>query len=57
MEDGAIAHICLANKVKFAVIRIISDGEGQTMDYQQFSKIAAEKSVNIMKNFLKNEEV
>jgi len=57
MEGGAIAHVCLANKVKFAVIRIISDGEGQTMDYQQFSKIAAEKSVNIMKNFLKNEEV
>ena len=57
MEGGAIGHICVANRVPFAVIRTISDGKGDALDFITFSKIAADKSVDIIKEFIKNYEV
>ncbi len=52
MEGGAIAHVCFMNNVKFAVIRIISDGSSN-VDYVTFKKESSEQSVNLLKEFIK----
>ena len=56
MEGGAIGHVCFANGVPFGVLRAISDNAdgSSNMDYPQFMRIAAEKSINIIKQFIKN---
>ena len=38
MEGGSIGHVCYVNKVPFAILRSISDGEGGSMDYQTFAE-------------------
>ena len=41
MEGGSIGHVCYVNKVPFAILRSISDGEGASMDYATFAEKAA----------------
>lgn len=54
MEGAAIAQVCYINKVRFVVIRAISDSaDGSAdMDYSEFSKLAAERSSNVVKLLL-----
>lgn len=54
MESGAMAHVCLLNGVKFAVIRSISDKADNSshMDYSEFVKIAADNSIRMVKAFV-----
>jgi len=55
MEGGAIGHVCYANKVDFGVLRAISDNaDGSShMDFPQFTKIAAEKTITVLSEFIK----
>lgn len=56
MEGGAIGHVCYSNGVKFGVIRAISDnasGDALT-DYESFKLSAAEKTIKIVTDFVKN---
>ena len=55
MEGGAIGHVCFANNVRFGVLRVISDNAdgSSNMEYSQFIRIAAQKSTNIMKQFIR----
>ncbi len=52
MEGAAIGQVCYVNKVPFAVMRTISDGKGEALDYQTFVVSAAKKSMEIIKQFL-----
>ena len=54
MEGASIGQVCYVNKVPFAVMRTISDGKGEALDYMTFSKIAANRSIDIIKKFLMN---
>ena len=51
MEGAAIGHVAYVNEVPFAVLRVISDG-GDGMEFTEFVKIAAERSVKLTKKFL-----
>lgn len=51
MEGGAIAHVCVVNNTKFAVLRTISDGANE-MDFETFKVKAAEMSIDIMNKFV-----
>ena len=56
MEGGAVGHVCYANDVKFGVIRAISDnasGDALT-DYESFKLAAANKTISIVTDFVKN---
>lgn len=52
MEGASIAQVCYVNKVPFCVMRTISDGKGEAMDYQAFAVSAAKKSMEIIEKFL-----
>lgn len=52
MEGGSIGHVCYVNKVPFAILRSISDGEGGAMDYQTFAEQAAEKAIEVIVDFI-----
>ncbi len=52
MEGGSIGHVCTVNKVPFAVLRSISDGDGGAMDYQTFAEKAAEVSIEVVLEFI-----
>ena len=52
MEGASIAQVCYVNKVPFCVMRTISDGKGEAMDYQTFAVSAAKKSMEIIEKFL-----
>lgn len=54
MEGASIGQVCYVNNVPFAVMRTISDGKGEAIDYMTFAVSAAEKSILIIENFLKN---
>lgn len=56
MEGAAIAQACYVNKVRFALIRSISDeADGHSsMDYQQFIGIAVKNSSNVIKSLFKD---
>lgn len=56
MEGGSIGHVCVMNGVPFGVLRAISDGanDDSHMDYPAFAKMAAENSVKIILELLKN---
>ena len=54
MEGASIGQVCYVNKVPFAIMRTISDGKGEALDYQTFAGSAAKKSMQIIENFLKN---
>jgi len=55
MEGAAVAQVCYVNRVKYAVIRAISDNADGTadMDYGEFSKIAARNSAEVVKSLLR----
>ena len=52
MEGGSIGHVCYVNKVPFAILRSISDGEGGSMDYQTFAEKAALQSILVVIDFI-----
>lgn len=56
MEGASIGHVCTMNNVRFGVLRAISDGanDDSTMDYPTFAKMAAENSIKIILELLKN---
>lgn len=55
MEGGAIAHVAYLNKVAFVIIRAISDKADNSADmtYEEFVKIAAKNSKDMVVNILK----
>ena len=55
MEGGSVGHVCYANNVDFGIIRSISDNASgdALMDYETFKTIAAEKTTQIVINFIK----
>ena len=53
MEGGSIGHVCSVNKVPFAVLRTISDGDGAAMDYSVFAPKAAMQSIEVIMEALK----
>lgn len=54
MEGGAVGHVCYRNKVPFCVFRVISDdfSKNKGMDYKAFSRIAADRSVKIINEYI-----
>ncbi len=52
MEGGSIGHVCFVNKVPFAILRSISDGEGGAMDYETFAEKAALQSILVVVDFI-----
>ena len=54
MEGGAIAHVATVNGVPFVVLRAISDSaDGDaTMDYPTFARLAADRSVAVLRTYL-----
>ncbi len=56
MEGGAVGHVCYANGVKFAVLRAISDSASgdALVDYETFKSAAAQKTIKIVTDFIKN---
>lgn len=54
MEGAAIAHACWLNGIPFVIIRAISDdaSEKAEMSYEQFSKIAARRSGELVEKML-----
>ncbi len=57
MEGAAIAHVCYVNRIPFGVLRAISDsatGDG-AMEYNEFMKLAADRSVAILDQFCKED--
>lgn len=56
MEGAAIGQTCYVNKVPFAVLRTISDGDGGGMEYEQFKPLAADISISAVLDFLKSPE-
>ncbi len=58
MEGAAIGQVCYVNRVPFGVLRVISDsadGDG-AMEYSEFLPMAANRSTNIIHQFLKQTE-
>ncbi len=54
MEGGGIGQTCYVNNVPFSVLRAISDGgdENSHLDYPTFVKMAAERSIEVIKKFI-----
>ncbi len=57
MEGASIGQVCYVNNVPFAIIRSISDGKGEALDYFTFSELAAKQSIKILKKFIEKYEV
>lgn len=58
MEGAAIGQVCYVNQVPFGVLRVISDsanGDG-AMEYSEFLPMAANRSTNIIHEFLQQTE-
>ena len=55
MEGAAIAHVATVNGTPFAVLRAISDeADGEaSMDYPTFVRMAAARSVKVLRRFLR----
>lgn len=52
MEGGAIAQVCTVNKVRFAILRTVSDSECE--DFAVFSEKAADIAAGIILNYIKS---
>ncbi|MBQ5439325.1 MAG: 5'-methylthioadenosine/adenosylhomocysteine nucleosidase [Clostridia bacterium] len=54
MEGGAMAQVCYINKIPFSVMRAISDGgdDNSHLDYNEFLKMASQRSVDVMNKFV-----
>ncbi len=57
MEGASIGQVCYINKIPFSIIRTISDGKGEVLDYLTFSELAAKQAIKIIKNFINKYEV
>ena len=56
MEGGSIGQVCRINKLPFAVLRCISDSmssEEDCIEYSTFSRLAADKTIDIITEFAK----
>ncbi len=56
MEGGSIGQVCRINKIPFAVLRCISDSmssEDDSMEYSAFSRLAADKTIEIITELMK----
>lgn len=55
MEGASIGQVCYVNGVEFAVLRAISDSlsDESGMEFSEFVKIAAENSINVIDEFIK----
>lgn len=56
MEGGSIGQVCYRNEVPFGILRCISDSihEHEFVDYVKFREVAAEKSIDVITQFLHN---
>ncbi len=56
MECASIGQVCTLNNVRYAALRIMSDGanDDASMTYDEFAPKAANMSINIILEFLKN---
>ena len=58
MEGGSIGQVCYINKIPFAVLRSISDDsscdEGAQVEYNTFSRSAAQKAIEIITAFIED---
>jgi adenosylhomocysteine nucleosidase len=56
MEGASIAHVCMLGGVEFGIVRTISDNanDSSVFDFKKFMQQAAEKSVQIICNFLED---
>ena len=54
MEGAAIVQVCYTNRIPVAVLRTISDGanDSSPVDYETFSRRAAEQAMQIVMQFL-----
>lgn len=52
MEGGSIGQVCYVNRIPFAVMRCISDGDGGGMEYEEFAPKAAKQSIDVVLRFL-----
>ncbi|MBR4016154.1 MAG: 5'-methylthioadenosine/adenosylhomocysteine nucleosidase [Anaerotignum sp.] len=54
MEGAAIAHACWLNRIPFVILRAISDdaGEEAGMSFEQFCKMAAKRSSDLVEKML-----
>lgn len=57
MEGASVGHVCTVNSVPFAVLRTISDGDGGTMDYNTFAALAAQNSIRVILEFIRQQPV
>ncbi len=59
MEGASIGHVCYVNSVPFVVIRAISDGgdDSAAMSYDKFAAIAAENSVRLVCEVIKDQSL
>ena len=55
MEGAAVGHVCFVNKVKFLILRAISDSADNSshMDYPTFLKMASENSTKVTLELIK----
>lgn len=55
MEGAAVGTVCYRNDVPFAILRSISDdfNNNELMDFMKFREIAAERSIQVIKEFIK----
>ena len=54
MEGASIGLVCYVNNIPFGDLRAMSDGAdgGANIDFPTFTKMAAENSTNVIKEFL-----
>ena len=53
MESGAVAQICAKSGVKFAIVRVVSDG-GDATEYEKFKVMAAKKGIEAVVGYSNN---
>lgn len=55
MEGASIGQVCWLNRVPFTVLRALSDdaNENSHMDYPEFCRLAAHRSIMVIDEFLK----
>lgn len=56
MEGASIGQVCAINETPFAVLRALSDSadEGSCEDYPAFCRLAADRSIKVLCEFIKN---